>query len=557
MNSGGFFGEYRSEFSSFLGDLVREYLGFRFLGWKKVSTEVRDKLWEEITRFYDIEACRRHFVMVRLGHMLRNFRRKVYAGYIVPNLSKPKKLAQIPRRYRSMVEQTDWDKFVTYTQSKKFKDVSEKTKKARSKYVYDHHLGRGGYAYLREKLVQNNELSVDEIPSRALMWRKARENKNGEYKNVVKDMADKLIESETQIKDGALNLDPGMDALTVVFGKEKGGFVKGVGYGVTSSKYWQGPQTKGSSKERIAQLKFQLHNESLERGKKDEEIKTLSMQMAETNNTLNQLLAHLAAQGQRLPIRSLSADKMCQTQVNSVDKHVGSTHNASATASKIVQKEMATTVNSMDNNPGSKDNANVTTSNLSSQVVQTKVTPHVTTSKMAPKEIITTENVKIRKKDVLSMDEASFLGSSSHLESQENIHNTHSANVLEKYKCTLYTLNLNNCVGYGTIHLSMGKQSIHCVPLQDDCYKVSIDKVTKAAAFLPVESGELKTVGDALNTFVAWPKSLVKTSEKIPNLSSIQTKNTTNQMAKKQKRCFTTLDDITKKTRSKKNMKTL
>ncbi|MFS7989320.1 hypothetical protein Hanom_Chr11g01045341 [Helianthus anomalus] len=81
--------------------------------------------------------------------------------------------------------------------------------------------------------VQNNELSIDEIPSRALMWRKARENKNGEYKNVVKDMADKL-----------------------------------------------GPQTKGSSKERISQLEFQLHNERLEHGKKDEQLKTLSMQMA-------------------------------------------------------------------------------------------------------------------------------------------------------------------------------------------------------------------------------------------------------------------------------------
>ncbi|MFS7966176.1 hypothetical protein Hanom_Chr09g00770761 [Helianthus anomalus] len=61
-----------------------------------------------------------------------------------------------------MVEQTDWDKFVTYTQSKKFK-------------------------------VQNNELSVHVIPSRALMWRKTRENKNEEYKNVIKDMADKLV----------------------------------------------------------------------------------------------------------------------------------------------------------------------------------------------------------------------------------------------------------------------------------------------------------------------------------------------------------------------------
>ena len=85
---------------------------------------------------------------------------------------------------------------------------------------------------------------------------------------------------------------------------------------MTSSRYWQSPRTKGSSKERIAQLEFQLHNERLERGKKDEQIKTFSMQMAETNNTLNQVLAHLAAQGQTLQICSLSADKMSQTQVS-------------------------------------------------------------------------------------------------------------------------------------------------------------------------------------------------------------------------------------------------
>ncbi|KAM0009363.1 putative transposase, Tnp1/En/Spm [Helianthus debilis subsp. tardiflorus] len=244
---------------------------------------------------------------------------------------------------------------------------------------------------------------------------------------------------------------------------------------------------------------------------------------------------------------------MSQTQVNSLDKHDGSKHKANATASKIVQKEMAT-VKSMNNSIGSKDNTNVTTSNVSSKVVQTEVTSYANTSKMVQKEMIT-ENVKTRKKDVLSTQETSLLGTSSQLESQENIHNTHSTNVLE-IKCILYTINMNNCVAYGTIHLSTGKQSIHGVPLQDNCYRVSIDKVVKEAAFLPVESCEVKTVGDALNTFVAWPKYLVTTSQKIPNLSSIQTQNTTIQVAKKQKMCFTTLDGI-KKQGARRTRKTL
>ncbi|KAI3786821.1 hypothetical protein L1987_40816 [Smallanthus sonchifolius] len=161
--------------------------------------------------------------------------------------------------------------------------------------------------------VQNNEISPNEIPSRALMWRKAREDKKGEYKNAnLKVMADKIIDSETQIIDGTLNLESGKDALTVVLGKERGVFVKGIGYGVTSGRYWNVPRTKGSSKERI---------------------------------------------------------------VNSLDNYVGSNQSTSATTYRLGQNKMVTPVNSVDNNLGSKDNINATLSNGSCKAVQTEVTP--------------------------------------------------------------------------------------------------------------------------------------------------------------------------------------
>ena len=59
--------------------------------------------------------------MNRLGHLLRNFIRKVYVKDIVPNIDKPNKLAKIPKKYLSTMKQTYWDNFVTYTQSDKFK----------------------------------------------------------------------------------------------------------------------------------------------------------------------------------------------------------------------------------------------------------------------------------------------------------------------------------------------------------------------------------------------------------------------------------------------------
>lgn len=42
-------GKHRSLFSSFLGDMVRDHVGVRILSWKKVDSEARDKMWDEIT----------------------------------------------------------------------------------------------------------------------------------------------------------------------------------------------------------------------------------------------------------------------------------------------------------------------------------------------------------------------------------------------------------------------------------------------------------------------------------------------------------------------------
>nr|GFB70157.1 hypothetical protein [Tanacetum cinerariifolium] len=48
-------GLHRAFFLSFLGDLVREHIGLKILSWKKVDKESRDKLWDEITRYFDVD----------------------------------------------------------------------------------------------------------------------------------------------------------------------------------------------------------------------------------------------------------------------------------------------------------------------------------------------------------------------------------------------------------------------------------------------------------------------------------------------------------------------
>ena len=89
--------------------------------------------------------------------------------------------------------------------------------------------------------------------------------------------------------------------MTLVFGKENGGFLKGVGTGVTYNRYFNVPCNKGSSKEEIKDLKVALHIGKLELEKKDVELKALSTKVNEQDQTLKLVLAHLNAKGADFP----------------------------------------------------------------------------------------------------------------------------------------------------------------------------------------------------------------------------------------------------------------
>ncbi|CAI9285357.1 unnamed protein product [Lactuca saligna] len=224
------------------------------------------------------------------------------------------------------------------------------------------------------------------------------------------------MEHEKEIKEGQVNVEPRTDAMTLVFGKEKGRFLKGVGMGVTYNKYFNVPRSKGSSKEEIKDLKVALHNGKLELEKKDAELKALSTKVNEQDQTLKLVLAHLNAK--RVDFPNLS-------------------HTISISSEKIIQSNETSPVSLKTNEP--------------------------------------------------------------------------SEHVTIPIKCSLSYSYKRNIVARSTIHLSSERQFIHGVPLQDDCYKVSIDEVVVKNAFLPHQTGEYKLVEDVYKSFVPWPKYLVQT----------------------------------------------
>ncbi|GJR97665.1 hypothetical protein Tco_0269839 [Tanacetum coccineum] len=65
-------------------------------------------------------------------------------------------------------------------------------------------------------------------------------------------------ETEDKIKEGTLQVDQGTDAMTLVLGKENGGYARGVGSGVTYKRYFDLPRSKQAADERILLLESQM-----------------------------------------------------------------------------------------------------------------------------------------------------------------------------------------------------------------------------------------------------------------------------------------------------------
>ncbi|GJX31093.1 hypothetical protein Tco_0240948 [Tanacetum coccineum] len=137
------------------------------------------------------------------------------------------------------------------------------------------------------------------------MWLKGRVKKDEEFTDdEIRSVGDKLKEADDKIKEGTLNLGDGIDAMTVVFGKEKGGYARGVGSGVTYKRYFHLPRSKQATDERIELLQTQLDNERRERQQKDVLVNKLSNEMTKTKGILSQLMNQFAAQGVQVNLSS-------------------------------------------------------------------------------------------------------------------------------------------------------------------------------------------------------------------------------------------------------------
>ncbi|XP_058192212.1 uncharacterized protein LOC131309621 [Rhododendron vialii] len=195
---------------------------------------------------FDVDLRSKKGVLSSIATCLRTFR-KYLTKHIYANKSNPIILSKPPEAY-SFLEQQEWDSFVKRRLTKEFEEFRGVQQRRRKCNLYDHRLSRKGYFGLEEEIANKSEEAVVSV-DRSISWKKARQNKNGEYGDIkTKEKAVEIDEIAKQVEDGTLQTQGSNDILTMALSGTERGCVRGVGGKVTPTMYFHVPRRGNHSR---------------------------------------------------------------------------------------------------------------------------------------------------------------------------------------------------------------------------------------------------------------------------------------------------------------------
>ncbi|XP_073016988.1 uncharacterized protein [Primulina eburnea] len=212
---------------------------------------MKNKMWCCLQLNYKVEEWEKHAIFQKLGKLWRDRKsklqiliREVDDGRVASRdlcLLKPEFMDSHQR-----------DLFVKKTRSSPFQEKSEKFKAMRGKQIHNHTMSRRGYARLAH--IMEKTSSADIPITRTKVWVEGHKKKNGQPS--CEAVGEKMKEIEACASESQNTTNIAEDAISLVFGKEIRGRVRGMGLGVTPSKFGASLQQNGT----IKQLQSMMHN---------------------------------------------------------------------------------------------------------------------------------------------------------------------------------------------------------------------------------------------------------------------------------------------------------
>ncbi|KAK9265796.1 hypothetical protein L1049_028599 [Liquidambar formosana] len=249
-----------------------------------------------------VDECRKDLAIRMMGYYWRQFKSEITSQLVDAAKKNGFKRRLSLMKPTNIKSDREWDAFVKYRLSPNFQAKSSQFSSMRKKQTLPHTMSRKGYARLEHDMRKANPRL-----SRADVWTKGHLRKNNEpYNDAVADTLKKMEEYTQSATAQSSNNGIRGDAVAHVLGPERGGRVRGLGFGATITRV----DAQLQSCVKVKQLELQLQ-------KQDEEVKKHEDQMNKLTQQVEEMKAIMLGQAQQgLNRGSTNYDDMMQSPAN-------------------------------------------------------------------------------------------------------------------------------------------------------------------------------------------------------------------------------------------------
>ncbi|KAK7293238.1 hypothetical protein RJT34_16101 [Clitoria ternatea] len=238
----------KKRFKAYIGVVARQTVPISHDNWKFVPGHLKDEIWDEIQKCFEVDQGHKSYVLRTAGRILRNFRSTVRNK----NVDEEGNLVSEPPKNieRLITVANHWDDFCNHSNTEQFKEESKSNRKSAKSMKNRYRRSQRGYAQLEQDLLQYTTTSATFVP-RHTLWKEARVRKEGgldESAQRVVDEFEAVAKTLSQEETQRVARD---DILARVLGpQEHPGQVRCAGFGVTKRKVF-GPSQSGPSKQDV------------------------------------------------------------------------------------------------------------------------------------------------------------------------------------------------------------------------------------------------------------------------------------------------------------------
>ncbi|XP_016652454.1 PREDICTED: uncharacterized protein LOC107881913 [Prunus mume] len=205
-------GKVAIEMQSYIGVLTRTRVPLVDKKWTQLPKDLKEQIWEAVQMAYVVGEGSKKMVLSSAAKKWKDLKSTLTRQFILSFANEKEKLKEPPQLY-NFIEKLQWDAFVASRLSPNFEVVHSEESQRREKCEYNHRLSRKGYVVLEDEL---EETMPGEEIDRSLLWKKAREDKQGNIPNTMVAEKAKLIDDlKKQVSEGTLTVSGNNDVLTL------------------------------------------------------------------------------------------------------------------------------------------------------------------------------------------------------------------------------------------------------------------------------------------------------------------------------------------------------